>query len=656
MFHDGDGDGRRERVDGLQGMAVKQLCVSDIFPETLPQNMKTNLASRRSTSPHLAALALLCPSLLALSSSSSQGAAASPDPSTFTTATCSYVNGVKRWVYRVDPPEVQAFRFTVTFDASRARFNTAAGVLFKQPFTGVVDSSQGAAGILLISGSTPVGQVTPGDVDLFEIVFDDLSPLLPINNVTFTVGGAAGDFIQAYDPSNPVPPLPQYTGAATGPVSRSVTPGILPFVWDPDGGYNNGTTGGAGTWNTGGTSFDSLPQPEILTGLTPGDTTWTNGTNLAVFGGNPGTGLVNVSAGISAGGLQFDMPGYQLSGGSITLDTPAGAVPTIEVRAGAVTVLTPLSGTKGFTKTGAGTIVLGGTSNYTGVTTIQSGTVSVAALANGGVASPLGASTSAASNLVFDGGTLQFTGANANTNRGFTINPGKTAVIDVLNAASSLTIAGAGTGAGALTKIGAGALTLAGANTFTGGTTVLAGTLINLGSLASGVTVLSGARLSGSGSIGGALTIGPGGDLRPSATGLPTTMNLGSVTMNSGAFFELTLNSNTVLADKLVVASGTDLGTGGAQLSVVDSGSTPLALGTALTIIDNGSGSTSGFFTGLSENSSFSAGANTFRINYNAGAGSNDVLLTVVPEPSSALLLTAALALGGARRRRSREG
>ncbi len=356
--------------------------------------MKTNLASRRSLLPprpqtrQLAALALLCPSLLVLSPSSSQGAAATPDGSTFTTATCSYVNGVKRWVYRVDPPEVQAFQLTVSFDANRARFNSAAGVLFKQPFTGFIDSSQSGTGKLVISGSTPTGQVTPGDVDLFEIIFDDLDLLnTPINNVHFTVGGAFGDFIQPFDPANPsppLPPLPPYTGAATGPVSRSVTPGILPFVWDPDGNYNNGTTGGSGVWNTSGTSFDGLPQPEVLTGLTPADTNWTNGTNLAVFGGNPGTGsgagsVIIASGGISAGGLQFDMPGYHLSGGPLTLATPAGSIPTIEVRAGAVTVTAPLAGSAGFKKTGSGTLVLDNANNLTGTATVSGGTLALAA-------------------------------------------------------------------------------------------------------------------------------------------------------------------------------------------------------------------------------------------------------------------------------------
>lgn len=612
--------------------------------------MKTNIAFRRSLFPqsrqtrHLAALALLLPGLLALSPSSSQGAAATPEGATFTTATCTYIGGVKRWVYRVDPPEVQAFRLTVTYDPLRAQFNNVAGVLFKQPFTGAVDST--VAGILVVAGSTPVGQTQPNDVDIFEIIFDDLNPLLPINNVTFTVGGGAGDFIQAYDAGVPLPPI---TGAALGPLSRSVTPGILPMSFDPSGGYDNGSIGGPGVWDASTAIFDALPLPAVLNaGQNPALVAWTNGTNLAVFGGNQGTGLVTVSSGISAGGLQFDSPGYQLSGGTLTLATPVGSIPTIEVRAGEVAINTPIGGTQGVKKTGKGMVVLGGMNSFTGPTTIAAGAVQISADANLGAAP----SVPAAGMLVLDGGVLRVTSAmTLNANRGMTITAAN-GTVDVATG-GNLHYAGVIAGSGNLTKVGAGTLKLSGNNTFTGGTAVFAGVLVNTGSLVGGVTVFSGARLSGGGSISGPVTIDSGGALRPSEAGVPTTMNLGSVTLNSGAFFKLTLNSNTPLADQLLVSSGTDLGLGVAQLNVQDSGATPLAPGTAFTIIDN-SGPMNGFFSGLPDGASFVAGANTFEIDYNAGAGLNDVQITVVPEPSSALLLTAALALGGARRLRSR--
>ena len=615
--------------------------------------MKTNPAFRRfslaQSQPvrHLAALALLCPSLLALSSSTSQGAAATPDGATYTTATCTYVGGVKKWTYRVDPPEVQAFRLTVTYDPLRAQFNNVAGVLFKQPFTGVVDAS--VAGTLVVSGSTPIGQTQPSDVDIFEIIFDDLDILnTPINNVTFTVGGGAGDFIQAYDPANPVPALPPITGAALGPLSRSVTPGILPMSFDPDGAYDSGHIGGAGVWDTSTAIFDALPLPAVLnSGQIPGLVAWTNGTNLAVFGGNQGTGFVTVSNGISAGGIQFDSPDYHLSGGSLTLATPGGSIPTIEVRGGEVSINTPIGGTQGVKKTGKGMVVFGGTNTFTGPTTIAAGAVQISIDGNLGTAP----GAPVAGMLVLDGGILRVTSAmTLNANRGMTITAAN-GTIDVATG-GNLAYAGVIAGSGNLTKVGAGMLTLAGNNTFTGGTAVFAGVLVNTGSLAGGVTVFTGARLSGGGGISGLVTIDAGGALRPSETGVPTTMNLGSVTLNAGAFFEFTLNSNSALADQLL-SGGTDLGLGVAQLNVQDFGATPLAPGTAFTIIDN-SGGMNGFFSGLPDGASFVAGPNTFQIDYDAGAGLNDVQITVVPEPSSALLLTAALALGGARRLRSR--
>lgn len=75
----------------------------------------------------------------------------------------------------------------------------------------------------------------------------------------------------------------------------------------------------------------------------------------------------------------------------------------------------------GLEKLGAGTLALTGSSSYTGVTFIADGTLRVGQLTDGGVSGSLGASSGASSNLVFNGGSLQYVGDTAQTNRGFTV-------------------------------------------------------------------------------------------------------------------------------------------------------------------------------------------------------------------------------------------
>ena len=183
------------------------------------------------------------------------------------------------------------------------------------------------------------------------------------------------------------------------------------------------------------------------------------------------------------------------------------------------------TGLVALTKNGTGKWILSGTNTYTGITTINNGLLSVATIGNGGVAGNLGQATAAASNLVLGGGTLQYTGSTASTNRAFTLTAATTSSIDVQLAGTTLTISGASaTTSGALTKIGAGTLTLSGTNAYTGLTNVSDGTL------AYGI---SNALSTGAVTVDGAAAILSVGDFSDSV-GAVTVANGGSITGTSG--------------------------------------------------------------------------------------------------------------------------
>ena len=255
-----------------------------------------------------------------------------------------------------------------------------------------------------------------------------------------------------------------YTGATT------VSAGVLNIQNDT----------GLGT-TAAGTTVSSGATLQLQGGITVGSSETLN-INGAGASGQTGA-LVNVSGTNTYAGLLTLAGATTISSDSGTLSlsnvgTITGATFTLTLGGASNGSISSIIGTTtgGLTKTGTGTWTLSGVNTYTGVTTLTGGVLSVGTIGNGGIAGNLGKATNAATQLVFDGGTLQYTGASASTDRNFTINASKTATFDITT--NTLTISGASTATnGALTKIGAGTLTLSGANTYTGATNVTAGTL-----------------------------------------------------------------------------------------------------------------------------------------------------------------------------------
>lgn len=200
---------------------------------------------------------------------------------------------------------------------------------------------------------------------------------------------------------------------------------------------------------------------------------------LGVFGGRPGTVIVDDSAGtVRFSGAQFIVDGYTIAGpGTLTTTTPntvlrvgdnaiiatvadgddndkaKGGGNSNRVGNGAIraVISASIAGSGGLVKTDHGTLVLDGINRYRGGTTLKGGTVEIRDDAN------LGASHAP---LAFDGGTLRATG-NVTASRPVIVRK-EGGIVDTGN--HVVRWAGPYTGTGTLTKTGPGILELAAGN------------------------------------------------------------------------------------------------------------------------------------------------------------------------------------------------
>lgn len=289
----------------------------------------------------------------------------------------------------------------------------------------------------------------------------------------------------------------------------------------------------------------------------------------------------------------------------------------------------------GLTKTGPGVLYLSGANTYTGITTVSGGTLITGPLNNGGGAGAVGMTSSAASNLIINGATLQDAGASDVTDRLFTIgtsggeldsgadvtftNTGAI-VLAGSNTARTFTLGGSGNGSLAATlgnngsgltsfvKTGTGTWNLSSAQSYTGGTTIRGGGTLQLDFtqpnsplsnilLASPPLTLSDGILSALGSntadssqtFNGITLNGATGIQASPGTGHTVTLNLGAITRNAGAitFFNppsaggITTSSGSA-SSLLTDGNGTPYGVIGDDWAAKDATNTRIVPGSTL--------------------------------------------------------------------------
>jgi fibronectin-binding autotransporter adhesin len=274
-----------------------------------------------------------------------------------------------------------------------------------------------------------------------------------------------------------------------------------------------------------------------------GSSSFTGTTGTLTLGAGTNSGILVL--GDASGPVNATFTGLSVSGTGTTNAILGGnsAISTLTINNAATNTYPGTIGGAGtnqnelaLVKGGAGTLTLPGAYTYLGSTTLNGGVVQISTLAAGGSASGIGASTNAAANLVFNGGTLQYLGsAAASTDRLFTLAGAGTidssgagtvtfsttgAEVTTGTTATSLTLQGSNTGAnvfaGQLTnngtnltsvnKFGAGTWDLTGTSSNYTGVTDFAGGILNVASLANyGVASSIGARLAsqdGSANVG----------------------------------------------------------------------------------------------------------------------------------------------------------
>jgi fibronectin-binding autotransporter adhesin len=372
----------------------------------------------------------------------------------------------------------------------------------------------------------------------------------------------------------------------------------------------SGTVDGNTTFFNGQLQLRGSPTaPITVTGpilMTSGSLQITDGVTAII----DGTGNSWATTSISSGILQIgngDTKGDL--GGAGAVGSQGGSGGTLAYnRTDTLNLPNLIGGGVGLT-VNSGALILSNTGNsYTGITTINNGVLSTNALAVGGAASGIGSSNNAASSLVFNGGTLRYTGADTSTDRlfttgtnGATLDASGSGVLTLTNTggvvlsgsgARTLTFTGSNTGnntltakigenggATSVTKTGVGTWVLTGSNLYTGPTNVNQGTLRLMTSSSIGALTVAGSAnfgvtVAGSGqslqttslTIGGTGTSTLTFDLASFGTPAAPVVKTGALTVNGAT--KININTSSVLGIGQFALIGYTTETGSSNLSI----------------------------------------------------------------------------------------
>jgi autotransporter-associated beta strand protein/T5SS/PEP-CTERM-associated repeat protein len=362
---------------------------------------------------------------------------------------------------------------------------------------------------------------------------------------TLTVNGTATINVADALPATGVMPLVRFNGAIAGtgtfalgtlPNGMVVSPNVLtidPNFYGPGQGliYLDVDSVSLPQW-TGATdgNWDTTTQnwTDLVSGL---PTTYANPAPVLFNDTNVTTPSVVLNTTVAPSSVTFNNSSvfYDLSGtGKIT-------------------------GSTGLTKLGTSVVQITNTNDYTGVTTFGGGTVQIDTLTNGGVASPIGAAAANASNIVFAGGTLYYTGATTTTNRGYTINAADNTVSSGLYIDFDLTIGGTvNTVFGKFAKQGEGILTYTnpGANVLANGSNAVPGAY----RIEQGGVVLSGGGTQ-TNTVTGEFWVG-------STTAYPATLTLNNTSLTTNTWMSVGRGNGTTGLVSSVTATGSTIATG----------------------------------------------------------------------------------------------